>query len=372
MNVNSTNIFDNNILSANTSSEGSISKEQITGEMIEKLQEILVKQFPNNPQRQRIKVYPDRINFAAPCCGDSLKDNSKKRGNIILTGPFQMTYKCHNCGKSMSVYAFFKQFGQTLSLSSIDYISAHKPSSDIRNTADSSLNYIYNNDLIESLSLDREYFKQVYSLEECNLPNAAHYYLINRKQYDFKHFLYQPKYQLLFLLNLTPSGKIFGMQIAHLDKKYKGPKYKTYKLSRIWSELLKTEKEIPEEIDFLSMIFNILTVNYNIPVTVTEGPMDAFLIKNCVATCTAGKHIAFDFEYRYLFDDDKTGRKHALEELNNGFKVFMWDNFKRDLGLPERKKWDINDVVIYCSDNNIKIPRLDNYFSNDNLDSLSI
>ena len=86
MSVNSTNIFDNNILSANTSSEGSISKEQITGEMIEKLQEILIKQFPNNPQRQRIKVYPDRINFAAPCCGDSLKDNSKKRGNIILTG----------------------------------------------------------------------------------------------------------------------------------------------------------------------------------------------------------------------------------------------------------------------------------------------
>ena len=32
----------------------------------------------------------------------------------------------------------------------------------------------------------------------------------------------------------------------------------------------------------------------------------------------------------------------------------------------------MNDVVIYCSDNNIKIPRLDNYFSNDNLDSLSI
>ena len=86
MNVNSTNIFDNNILSANTSSEGSISKEQITGEMMEKLQEILIKRFPNNPQRQRIKVYPDRINFAAPCCGDSLKDNSKKRGNIILTG----------------------------------------------------------------------------------------------------------------------------------------------------------------------------------------------------------------------------------------------------------------------------------------------
>lgn len=372
MDVNSSNIFDSNLLSMDVSPDNALTKEQITGEMMEKLQDILVKRFPNNPQRQKIKVYPDRINFAAPCCGDSAKDNSKKRGNIILTGPFQMTYKCHNCGKSMPVYTFFKQYGQSLSLNSIDYISAHKPSESILSASDSSNNYLYNNELIESLAIDREYFKQLYSLEECDLPNAAHFYLINRKQYNFKHFLYQPKYQLLFLLNLTPSGKIFGLQLAHLNKSYKGPKYKTYKLSRIYEELFKQPKEIPEEIDFLSMIFNILTVNYNIPVTIVEGPMDAFLIKNCIATCGAGKHIRFNFEYRYLFDDDKTGRKHALEKIDDGFEVFMWDKFKADLGLPPRQKWDMNDVVKYCSEQGIRIPRIDSYFSNDSLDSLSI
>lgn len=371
MMVNSANIFDDNILSANNTSDETLTKEQLTGEMMDKLQDILVKRFPNNPQKQRIKIYPDRINFAAPCCGDSMKDNSKKRGNIILNGPFQMTYKCHNCGLSMPVYAFFKRFGQKLSLNSIDYITSHRPDAS-NNSQDSSLNYLYNNELIDSLAIDREYFKQVYSLEECNIPNAAHFYLINRKQYDFKKFLYQPKYQLLFLLNLTPSGKIFGLQLAHLNKSYKGPKYKTYKLSRIYNEFLKTEKEIPDEIDFLSMLFNVLTINYNSPVTIVEGPMDSFLIKNCIATCGAGKHIKFDFEYRYLFDDDLTGRKHAIEKLNDGYSVFMWEKFKSDLGLPNRKKWDINDVVSYCSDNNLKMPKLDTYFSNDSLDSLNI
>ena len=161
MMVNSANIFDDNILSANNTPDETLTKEQLTGEMMDKLQDILVKRFPNNPQKQRIKIYPDRINFAAPCCGDSMKDNSKKRGNIILNGPFQMTYKCHNCGLSMPVYAFFKRFGQKLSLNSIDYITSHRPDTS-NNLQDSSLNYLYNNELIDNLAIDREYFKQVY------------------------------------------------------------------------------------------------------------------------------------------------------------------------------------------------------------------
>ena len=369
--VTNSDIFNNDILSIDGNETNNMSKEQIVSEFTNKLQNILIKYFPNNPQKQKIKIYPDRINFAAPCCGDSAKDNYKKRGNIILSGPFQMTYKCHNCGASMPVHVFFKKFGENLSLNSIDYISSHKSDASSR-ISDSSSNFLYNNKLIDDLSIDREYFKKVYSLEECNIQNEAYYYLINRKQYNFHNFLYQPKYKLLFLLNLTPSDKIFGLQIAHLNKSYKGPKYKTYKLSRIWTELLRQTKEIPEEIDFLSMIFNILKVNYNTPVTIVEGPMDAFLLKNCIATCGAGKHIRFDFRYRYLFDDDKTGRKHSIEMLNDGFQVFMWDKFKRDLNLPNRLKWDINDVVKYCADNKIKIPSIDNYFSEDILDTLSI
>ena len=106
----------------------------------------------------------------------------------------------------------------------------------------------------------------------------------------------------------------------------------------------------------------LVKINYNDTINI-----DKFNIK-----VYKSKHIKFDFKYRYLFDDDKTGRKHALDMINNGYEVFMWDNFKVDLGLPNRLKWDMNDVVKYCSDNNIKIPRLDTYFSNDTLDSLSI
>ena len=120
------------------------------------------------------------------------------------------------------------------------------------------------------------------------------------------------------------------------------------------------------------MIFNIFSIDYTKPVTIVEGPMDSFLLKNCIATCGAGKNISLTMETRYLFDDDLTGRKHAIEKLNEGYSVFMWDKLKTELQLPYREKWDINDLVIYCSENNIKIPNLDKYYSSDNLDSLDI
>lgn len=370
----SQDIFSSNVLSTASLENSNLSKEDLIAEILPKLQTILNERFPNNSQKQKIKIYPDRINFAAPCCGDSLKDNSKKRGNIILTGPFQMTYKCHNCGASMSLYSFFKRYNQTLSLSAIDYFVSHKQDASSYSTtnSDSSSNYLYDTNLINQYAIPREEFKQKFNLEETNIPNAAYFYLINRKQYDFTKFLYQSKYKLLFLLNLTKEGNIVGVQVAHLDKKYKGPKYKTYKLSKIYSDLLKEDKEVPTEIDFLSMLFNIFSIDYSKPVTIVEGPMDSFLLKNCIATCGAGKNVSLMLEMRYLFDDDVTGRKHALEKLDEGYSVFMWDKLKQDLELPHRDKWDINDLMIYCSENKIRIPNLDKYFSNDNLDSLDI
>lgn len=370
---NAKDIFNSELLNiSDPVSSQSVSKEDMVMEIESKLQDILIERFPGNPQKQKIKKYPDRLNFAGPCCGDSAYNNTKKRGNIILSGPFQMTYKCHNCGTSMPVQAFFKRFRHPLSLNGIDYVTQHRPDASAGPVRDSSMNYLYDISSIEKLAVSRDNFKAAFSLEECNIPNIAYYYLINRKQYNFDKFLYQPRYQLLFLLNLTPAGNIIGIQVAHLNKDYKGPKYKTYKLSRIYKELLKVDMEIPDDVDFLSMIFNILLINYNKPVTVVEGPMDSFLIKNSIATCGAGKHINPDFPIRYMFDDDVTGRKHAIEKLNDGFPVFMWDKFKSDVHLPYKQKWDMNDVVKYCSDNKIQIPKLDLYFSNNELDSLDI
>lgn len=366
------NIFDSSFLTSNKHHE--LTKDEMVQEILPKIENILKERFPGNVQKQKIKIFKDRVSFAAPCCGDSSHNNSKKRGNIILDGQFKNMYKCHNCGCHMSMYNFFKRYKNPLSLQAIDYVIKNKNDAVFKcaSSQDSSINLLFNTEIIDEYAIDRNYFKEKCHLEECDCGNYAYYYLTNRMQNDFTKFLYRKKHNLLFILNLTPTGKIIGIQVRNLNKFFKGPKYKTYKLSKIYSLLLHEEKEIPDNIEGLSMLFNILLINYNKPIIITEGPMDSFLINNCVAVCGAGHSMPFELRYRYLYDDDITGRKHSIEKLNQGCEVFMWEKLKQDYNLPKREKWDINDLIIYCKNNTLNYPKLNTYFSNDQFDLLNI
>lgn len=372
MEVKGINIFDASSLDGTMCNP--LTRDELIDEIVPKLEMILKTNFPGNVRRQQIKIYKDRISFAAPCCGDSAHDDNKKRGNIILEGPYRNMYKCHNCGKCMSMYNFFKMYGQALSTRAMDYVIANKAlMANTGSDISSNISVLYDTEIINEYAVDREYFKSKCHLEECNILNNGNLYLINRKQYNFKHFLYHRGKNLLFVLNLTDSGKILGVQVRNLNRNVPGgAKYKTYKLSKIYSLFLHEDRIIPDEIENLSMTFNIFQINYSRPVTVVEGPMDSFLIRNCIALCGAGRHLKIDMDFRYLFDDDLTGRQHAIEKLNLGYKVFMWSKLKDDLNMPKRKKWDINDLVIWASENNIRIPDLSQYYTNDKLDLLSI
>ena len=88
------NIFDNTGTVSGDSSLNLLSKDEFVELIVPKVQEILNKRFPDNPAKRRIKVYKDRISFAAPCCGDSASLQHRKRGNIILEGKFKNLYKC--------------------------------------------------------------------------------------------------------------------------------------------------------------------------------------------------------------------------------------------------------------------------------------
>ena len=48
------------------------------------VREIIETQFSGNYEKSRVIARDERLNFACPYCGDSVKDNHKKRGNIYL------------------------------------------------------------------------------------------------------------------------------------------------------------------------------------------------------------------------------------------------------------------------------------------------
>lgn len=358
-------------ISAIDSSARITSKDDFVNDILPKVQAILNRMFPDKPAKRKIRIYPDRISFAAPCCGDSAHDSTKKRGNIVLEGKFRNMYKCFNCGCCMSLPKFFKQYGQDLTLSEIDYISKTKIDlENFRNSVNTdAVSYLYDTKKIDELAVEREYFKGLLELSECSEKHFGRDYLIKRKQFNFEKFLYSIKANKLFVLNLTPSGKIFGLQVRNFSGDVK---YKTYNLQKIHEMILRDNVEVPDEINTLSMLFNILLVNYNAPVNILEGPMDSFLLRNSVALCGASKSMEFPFEHRYIFDDDKAGRDHAIEKLREGYGVFMWSVLKKDLGINVKGKLDINDLLLWCDDHGKKFPVIDKYFTDDVLDLVLI
>ena len=169
---------------------------------------------------------------------------------------------------------------------------------------------------------------------------------------------------------------IIAFQMRALSKNVpKDKRFLTFNLDRIYKKILRRDDvQIPDDLNTLSMMFNIYNVNMRKPVILTEGPMDSYLVPNCVCTTGANKKLPVALPFWYLYDSDKTGKAHAMKMLAEKKKVFLWGRLKRDLGLPERKKWDVNDVVIWCRDNKpagFTVNWYD-YFSDNPIDMINI
>ena len=221
---------------------------------------------------------------------------------------------------------------------------------------------------IEGFAIDREEIKKRFSLVEiADSPRLS--WLKYRLQYAEERFLYNKDHDYVVVLNLTPTGKILGFQRRNFGKGQE--KYLTYNLRKIYDSMAIID-EIPEEVDVLSQLFRITEVNFNRPITLFEGPMDAFLLPNSVANAGLNKGFPIEMPLRYWYDDDNPGRKKAFEKIDEGNKVFLWSKFKTTHNLPYRKKWDLNDVLIWFKENNRKVPIFDPFFSDDPLDSIDI
>ena len=370
---------DNLIFDTSSLNIKDFSETEFIEENSEKLSNILQHEFNREPQKQVIKKDSMGLNFACPFCGDSATDNRKKRGHFILRGPFAGNFKCFNCGKYMSIHNFFKNFGESMSLSSLTYITNNIMNKNIsfKNNSNEITSEIFDKSTVITYAISRNKLKEIFGfIEISNNSNCilGYNYLINRCQYNFNNFLYDPKGKYIIILNVIDNDKVFGFQTRDITgKRPKQYRFQTFNLSRIYKDILKSDIEIPDNINALSTVFNIFNINIYKPILVTEGPMDAFLLPNCIATSGASKSIGIDLPFWFIYDSDKTGNEKAKEKLKEGFQVFLWNKLKNKLQLPYKKKWDINDVIIWCKENNYKEKIYwSEFFSNDKLDIIDI
>lgn len=362
-----------------------------------KIQGILNKKFANDSYiKRKIDVYHDRLNFSCVCCGDSLSDIRKKRGNLYLD---TLVYHCYNCGAHMGINTLLHRFNEELS--NEDKIVVHEIQQNAKkfekrvSSSQSSMSMT----LLDKLAIPKDIlFRQLGITSPYKDVTASNYLksrMINIK--DWKYFAYNPLTKELYILNTSPLDRVIGFQIRQLDPKSHKQRYTSSRLTKIYSDvfnkdingiverlLLKEslgQKYIEEEdgvenivanLDRLSGIFNIMNVNLSQPLTIMEGPIDSLAIANSIALQSAAKHLDGFFDevenVRYLFDNDKTGREMTLKKMKNHKTVFLWGQYL-DMIKSKTNIKDINDLQ---KQNLFNIDIIEKCFSDDELDAMCI
>ena len=347
-------------------------EQSVKNSIIENVSAILKETFKDK-EKQRILQYDDRLNFACPYCGDSA-NSRKRRGNIYLDN---LTFHCFNCGHHGDYIRFMHDFDMPVGNADLDEISATIKTGHKKRKTEFDIE-IFNK--LEEIAVPRARLKKHFRLREIIPDDKMYTYLRSRCLHrKLERFLYNNYKNELWILNLTNTGKIAGLQIRSFDPDK--VKYRTYNISKIYTYM---DTEFPEtDSDTLTLLnqtgitFNILQTDLFAPVYVFEGPMDAMFLTNSVGISGVGRN--FDLvenlpNTRYFFDNDKAGFRKMVDKINDGKKVFMWKRFLGDLRINADIK-DFNELICHMSKNRIRFDfrnDIEKYFSNDKLDIINI
>ncbi len=342
-----------------------VDPQKLLGKVRIALQEILNNRH-NHYEKRTIVPKSGRWNFACPYCGDSSGDSHKKRGNIYTD---KLYFKCYNCGKYADVHNFLKDFKKDiLDTDEMLFVKAAEESTK-RESGTVDPSYLFDVEKLKSIAIDRVLIEEKLNLKRIDKSSISTY-LSKRLQPRMDLFSWNQEREQLYIFHLIPgTNLVLGFQIRNFKSQ---PKYMTYRLSRIYEMLGKPITPEVEEVDPMSTTFGILEANLSIPVTVFEGPLDSFLYKNSVATCSTNIDFPVDLStLRYFYDFDKAGREASIEKLKQGKPVFMWKKFFKEANIdePTNKKMDLTDLVVLAKRKGISLPRLSNYFSGDKYDA---
>lgn len=132
------------------------------------------------------------------------------------------------------------------------------------------------------------------------------------------------------------------------------------------------DKELIERartVDPISHVFGIGFLDFSLPITIFEGPMDSWFWPNSVGLCSLENKFPFEVDnIRFWYDWDKAGKEKTSGLLGEGFTVFNWGAFLEENDITKNRKWDLNDIVVHLRSTGKKIKRFENYFTNDALD----
>lgn len=359
------------------------------------MQKILNKEF-SDPVRRKIVVYDDRMNFCAPCCGDSHKNKYAKRGNVYFN---KLLFICFNCDRKTTFDKICKDFNEQIDpgkkLEMIEHLNSVVTYTDYENNMSDAK---FEN-LIDLSELERVFSSDLTPISDfkpIQVNSGVYKYLLNRGIGPELHKnIYQGKYWknedesewIIIMLNRR-DDKVLGMQVRNL-KEGKRRMFKIYNYENLleWVNIGKDEPDIDMNelviYNKLSYYFNILNVDLGDIITVFEGYIDSLFYPNSIGLVGVNTDFKLiessGLDLRYFFDNDEAGYKKTEEKLKEGYPVFLWRKLFEDIvdkkKSPEPDKLmhriskvkDMNKLSQLVPDPYKKL-KLDEFFSQDEYD----
>lgn len=395
----------NNIFDFEKIDQSEFDEKKFWDKFIPQLQKVLDNRFGVGHYKSKIKVGYKSINCGCPRCGDG--KHLKRRFHVYMK-----TYstRCFNdCSRPFSsLYDFIKEFNiqDAFTESELFYIknAFEQAMKDYQglggrsnqnlilggnttvNLTDTPTGYekIQSKPEIDEYAFPREEIMKERKLREVKNSRQCIDYLLKRKiikapidvyNETYPCFAFNDYYQDLYIFNLASNKKdILGIQIRHLSEKSRR-RFTSITWGDIWKDIFKltppNEEELRMKFDKMSMMWNVLHINFNRRFYILEGAIDAYQFSSNAMACLGLSNFVYNKSAYYITDNsvcDMAGKKKAVELLDGGYNTFLWGKFTDDYPEIGRNYKDINDIVKAYPNFDFRI--FDNYFGNDPLDTI--
>jgi hypothetical protein len=307
----------------------------------------------------------DIYNFRCPFCGDSKRKKNKARGYFFPVDD-TVIFKCHNCGKSISLPKFLQELDYGL-FTQYKLEKFGKPKQ--------------SDPLPELVSVKQKEFvsKTNDVLREC--------YKLSDVPEDLKSVLEYAKSRCIpevFFEKLYAARSLNS--IAKRIDRYKDKEFSDFPVlvipffradgSYSYIQCRSIDSEIPQHLRFVTFgidtsapkLWGEFRVNWNKPIYILEGPIDAMFVVNGLAIAGAMHTGTIDYvkecqvKFRnelnlkdicFCYDNDYSANqdimKQLLKRIDEGFSVVIYDKkFKfKDINDAIRGGWNIQEINTY-------------------------
>lgn len=277
----------------------------------------------------KFKKKNNNWNFRCPICNDSKKNTRKARG-WLLEKNGKTRFFCHNCGASLPFEKFLKRIDVNLYYEFVRDRFTDSPSIKQETVPDFIVKRPNFDIKLKRISQLRHDHPVKQYIDKRMIPSIYHHKIYYAPKFgEWVHSLDNTKYQdilsdepRLVLPFLDEDGKFYGFQ---------GRSFRKNATNKYITILLDPRKP---------KLWGLDEIDFSRTVRITEGPIDAMFVDNCLASCGGRLDTNVGGDPVLIYDNEPRSRDTISKidkAIKAGFRVVIWPS-----DIPHK---DINEMI---------------------------